>query len=174
MYNSYGPVMYPKHFIFFNLTWSFNNNFNIIQQTTLLNILEIFKKNLFQAILTKKDFLHPTLDNQTISKATVGMRSKRMIGVGTILNASLLASKITIISLISIGGVLGIIMILAAIKICVHWRILKKNRKKYFVYFEDIFKYSNRNPCLLNVHWMRIIEWGLLLGYIYGGPKFFS
>jgi len=75
---------------------------------------------LFQAILTKKDFLHPTLDNQTISKATVGMRSKRMIGVGTILNASLLASKITIISLISIGGVLGIIMILAAIKICVH------------------------------------------------------
>nr|CAD2174227.1 unnamed protein product [Meloidogyne enterolobii] len=76
--------------------------------------------SLIKAILTKKDFLHPTLDEQTISKATVGMRSKRMIGVGTILNASLLASKITIISLISIGGVLGIIMILAAIKICVH------------------------------------------------------
>jgi len=43
-----------------------------------------------------------------------------MIEVEAILNASLLASKITVITLLSIGGVLGIIMILVAIKICVH------------------------------------------------------
>nr|CAD2146106.1 unnamed protein product [Meloidogyne enterolobii] len=76
--------------------------------------------SLIKAILTKKDFLHPTLDNQSISKAQVGIRNKRMIEVEAILNASLLATKITVITLLSVGGVLGIIMILGAIKICVH------------------------------------------------------
>uniref|UniRef100_A0A1I8BLP1 Uncharacterized protein n=1 Tax=Meloidogyne hapla TaxID=6305 RepID=A0A1I8BLP1_MELHA len=75
---------------------------------------------LIKAILTKKDFLHPTLEDQIISRAQVGIRNKRMIGFGTVLNTSLIVTKITVITLLSVGSVLGLVMIFAAVHFCIH------------------------------------------------------
>ncbi|KAF7635534.1 hypothetical protein Mgra_00005076 [Meloidogyne graminicola] len=81
--------------------------------------------SLIKAILTRKDFFHPTtLDKQITLKSLIKInqsliRKKRMIEFGTILTSISIATKITIITFSTIGGIIGLIIIVSFIYFCI-------------------------------------------------------